>query len=140
LIPAALESQIKLDNVESIKAKLVAEAANGPISFQASQRLFQKNIVVIPDIYLNAGGVTVSYLEWVKNLSHIRLGRIDRKINKAEEKDIVFTTLEETMITSFTEIKNICQKHDYKIDLRTSAYILAIDKIVSCYKDNGIFP
>jgi glutamate dehydrogenase (NAD(P)+) len=82
LIPAALESQIRLDNVDTIKASIVAEAANGPITFQASQRLFLKNIVVIPDIYLNAGGVTVSYFEWVKNLSHIRLGRIENRYDK----------------------------------------------------------
>ncbi len=169
LIPAALESQITLENVDVIKAKIIAEAANGPISFQASQKLFKKGIAVIPDIYLNAGGVTVSYFEWVKNLSHIKLGRIenrynqknytnivslvaeitkeeispeliDRFTNKGDERNLVFSGLEETMITSFSQLKTICQEHDYKIDLRTAAFICAIEKISRCYKENGIFP
>ena len=72
LIPAALENAITVDNVDKIKTKLIIEAANGPISFEADQKLFEKGVMIIPDIYVNAGGVVVSYFEWVKDISHIR--------------------------------------------------------------------
>jgi glutamate dehydrogenase (NAD(P)+) len=65
---------------------------------------------------------------------------IERMMNKGDERSLVFSGLEETMITSFIDIRNICKTHDYRIDLRTAAYIVAIDKIANCYKDNGIFP
>ena len=79
IIPAAIEGVINLDNAENIKASLIIEAANGPITAPADEILNKKGVVIIPDMYANAGGVTVSYFEWVKNLSHIRFGRMRRR-------------------------------------------------------------
>ncbi len=169
LIPAALESQIRLDNCEKVKAKVIAEAANGPVTAEASKKLYQKGVLIIPDVYLNAGGVTVSYFEWVKNLSHIRFGRIDNRLDQrrfqnivtiieettgkkipeevisrltqeGDERSLVASGLEETMITAFDQIYKILEKHEFKFDLRTAAFICAIDKIALSYEENGIFP
>ena len=82
LIPAALENAITVDNVDKIKTKLIIEAANGPVSFEADQKLFEKEVMIIPDIYVNAGGVVVSYFEWVKDISHIRFGRVEKRFQE----------------------------------------------------------
>lgn len=169
LIPAALESQIRLDNYEVVKAKVIAEAANGPVTSKASTKLFEKNILIIPDVYLNAGGVTVSYFEWVKNLAHIRFGRIDKRFDQGSfhnvvsliseftgkavpeamekkyaqqgnENDLVASGLEETMVTAFEQILETAQKHNFKIDLRCAAFINAINKISLSYTEGGFFP
>ncbi|MCI5072328.1 Glu/Leu/Phe/Val dehydrogenase [bacterium] len=169
LIPAALEAQINSENYNVIKARVIAEAANGPVTDEASQKLFEKGVVIIPDVYLNAGGVTVSYFEWIKNLSHIRLGRIERRYdqksfnnmaalvseitgttidsekideyaNHGGEKNLVASGLEETMINSLHELFEVCQSKDFAIDLRTAAFISAINKIAISYEENGIFP
>jgi glutamate dehydrogenase (NAD(P)+) len=169
LVPAALEAQITMENYESIGAKMIAEAANGPVTFNASKELFKKGVLIIPDVYLNAGGVTVSYFEWVKNLSHIRFGRIDNRFNQrgfqnivdlvgevtghsftkdvvekflhqGDENNLVASGLEETMILAFEQIYAIWEKHQFKFDLRTAAFICAIEKIALSYKENGIFP
>ena len=79
LIPAALENAITLKNVDNVKAKIICEAANGPISYRADQKLKDRGAVIIPDIYANAGGVTVSYFEWIRNISHIRMGRLNKR-------------------------------------------------------------
>ncbi len=83
LIPAAMEGVINLNNADRIRANLIIEAANGPITFGADEVLRKKGVVIIPDMYANAGGVTVSYFEWVKNLSHIRFGRMQRRAEEA---------------------------------------------------------
>lgn len=169
LIPAALEAQITSENHKDIKALIIAEAANGPVTFEASSELFKRGVAIIPDIYLNAGGVTVSYFEWIKNLSHIRFGRIQNRYDQksfsnmtrlvsevtdkdisddlikkfstsGDEQNLVASGLEETMVTSFEHLTQICAKHDFKIDLRTAAFICAIEKIALSYEEGGIFP
>ena len=89
LVPAAMESVINLGNADRIRAPLIIEAANGPITAGADDILRQKGIVIIPDLYANAGGVTVSYFEWVKNLSHIRFGRMQRRQEEAQNALLV---------------------------------------------------
>ena len=89
LIPAALENQITGENAHRIKAKIVGEAANGPTSAAAENILLKKNIMVIPDIYLNAGGVTVSYFEWLKNLSHVRFGRMGKRFEETTNENLL---------------------------------------------------
>jgi glutamate dehydrogenase (NAD(P)+) len=169
LIPAALENQITEENAPRIKAKIVAEAANGPTTAPAEEILVQKKVLVIPDIYLNAGGVTVSYFEWLKNLSHVRFGRMGKRFEQtsienmlnvveaatgkmlspdkrkaiargADEIDLVNSGLEETMITAYNSLREIW-KGDSRIGtLRTAAFVCAIDKIARSYRELGIFP
>ena len=169
LIPAALEGQIHSGNVDNIKAKIVAEGANGPVTADANDALLKRGALIIPDMYLNAGGVTVSYFEWLKNLSHVRFGRMSnrfeantnremlkaletmtgRKVDEAtfrklsagtSEYDIVDSGLEETMVNAYNEIRDIMLHHGDDTDLRTAAYISAIQKVASSYLTMGIFP
>ena len=169
LIPAALENQITSENVDRIKAKIIAEGANGPTTFNAAKSLKERNVLVIPDLYLNAGGVTVSYFEWLKNLSHIQFGRMQKRFDESSNRKIlskvqeltgkvldpeevkfisegpnelaiVNSGLEETMIESYRSIRSIKEKHNNTIDLRTAAFIFALEKIASSYYMRGIFP
>ncbi len=167
LIPAALEGQITDENVAQIQAKIVGEAANGPVTAKADEVLLNRGIMILPDVYLNAGGVTVSYFEWLRNLSHVRFGRMSRRFEQsaqehlltameeltgkkfppdekreiakgADEVTLVYSGLEETMVNAYTEIRKIAK--DKKTDLRTAAFINAIDKIATSYTEMGIFP
>lgn len=169
LIPAALENQITGENAPRIRAKIVAEAANGPTTAAAEDILMNKKIMVIPDIYLNAGGVTVSYFEWLKNLSHVRFGRMGKRFEQttnenllrlveettgrkltdseirtvargADEIDLVNSGLQETMITGYQQIRETWKSNDKVPNLRTAAFINAIDKVATCYGELGIFP
>jgi len=168
LVPAALESQITAENAPRIKAKIIAEAANGPVTALADQILIKKGIMVIPDMYINAGGVTVSYFEWLKNLSHMRFGRMEKRFNQqtyenmlgiferlvgkpvgakerkilrgAEEVDLVRSGLEETMITAYHQFREIWKRNKKVEDLRTAAFVSSIKKIGDDYISLGIFP
>ncbi|MDP9042012.1 MAG: Glu/Leu/Phe/Val dehydrogenase, partial [Bacteroidota bacterium] len=169
LIPAALENVINGKNAPRVKAKIIGEAANGPLTPEADEIFIKKGALVIPDMYLNAGGVTVSYFEWLKNLSHVRYGRMEKRFTEnlnthilgqleeltgkhvhskerefimhgPEEADLVYSGLEETMITATHEIMN-CWKNNPTIpDMRTAAYVVAINKVGTSYAELGIFP
>lgn len=168
LVPAALENQINASNADRIKAKIIGEAANGPITPEADAILAKKGTIIIPDLYINAGGVTVSYFEWLKNLSHMRFGRMEKRFNQnaydtignvienatgkrvsdrdrrllrgADEIDLVRSGLEETMVSSYQQIRQIWAEKPDIPDLRTAAFVNAIEKISSDYMNLGIFP
>ena len=89
LIPAALENQITKDNAPRLKAKIIAEGANGPVTQNAEQILLQNKVMIIPDLFLNAGGVTVSYFEWLKNLSHVHFGRMEKRFQEMSNNELV---------------------------------------------------
>lgn len=124
LIPAALENRITKDNAPSIKAKLIVELANGPITGEADEILSRKGILIVPDILANAGGVAVSYIEQVQNA-----------YNFYWTKDKVLRKLEGIMCRSFAEIWETKEK--YKTDLRTAAYILAVERVAQAMRDRG---
>ena len=169
LIPAALENVIDQKNAPRIKAKIIGEAANGPLTPEADDILIAKGVLVIPDMYLNAGGVTVSYFEWLKNLSHVRYGRLEKRFTEnansqivkqmeqmtgkkmsdddkqfiahgPDEIDLVHSGLEETMITATREIMDIWKANPSIPDMRTAAYVCAINKVATSYAELGIFP
>jgi glutamate dehydrogenase (NAD(P)+) len=127
LIPAALENQITLLNADRVRAKIVAEAANGPTTPDADSILHQKGIMVIPDILANAGGVTVSYFEWVQDLQELWW-----------DEDDVNRRLEKIMIKAFDDVHATARR--YGADLRTGAYILAINRVAHATKTRGIWP
>ena len=169
LVPAALENVINAGNADRIKAKIIGEAANGPLTPEADDILNPKGVLIVPDMYLNAGGVTVSYFEWLKNLSHVRYGRLEKRftenmnhhivdmvenlsgkkispverdfiVHGADEVDLVRSGLEETMIMATREIVDVWQKTPAIPDLRTAAYVVAINKVATSYAELGIFP
>ncbi|MCB0288352.1 MAG: Glu/Leu/Phe/Val dehydrogenase, partial [Calditrichaeota bacterium] len=169
LVPAALENQITMENAPRIKAKIIAEAANGPVTSDAAEYLLKADVRILPDMYLNAGGVTVSYFEWLKNLSHVRFGRMskrfeedsNRKILKAledltgkklstslvdqiahgpDELDLVNSGLEESMVSAYHEIRETRNRQNEPVSLRTAAFINAIEKVAVSYQEMGIFP
>jgi glutamate dehydrogenase (NAD(P)+) len=169
LIPAALENVINGENAPRVKAKIIGEAANGPLTPDADEILAAKGALVIPDMYLNAGGVTVSYFEWLKNLSHVRYGRLEKRFSEnqnmniveqlekltgqkvssdirhkliagADEVDLVRSGLEETMIGATHEIIETWKKHPGIKDMRTASFVVAINKVGTSYTELGIFP
>jgi len=169
LIPAALENVINGENAPRVQAKIIGEAANGPLTPEADEVFAAKGTLVVPDMYLNAGGVTVSYFEWVKNLSHVRYGRVEKrfmenqnsnlvsyieditgkKVNEAQrdalvhgpdEIDLVRSGLEDTMIRATNEILDCWKKHPEIKDMRTAAFVVAINKVGNSYMELGIFP
>ncbi len=169
LIPAALENQITEENAPRIKAKLIAEGANGPVTKEAEEILVSKGVLIIPDLFLNAGGVTVSYFEWLKNLSHVRFGRMEKRfqeiqatnyiatiekntgkkidakarkilVHGADERDLVYSGLEETMIHAYNEIREIMLSTKGITDLRTAAFVSGINKLAASYKTLGVWP
>ncbi len=168
LIPAALEHQITAENAPRIQARIVAEGANGPVDCDGEKILLDRGIFVIPDIFLNSGGVTASYFEWVKNLSHISFARMtkrqqeisnrrlvemmeevpwrrfspserERLIEGPREIDFVYTALEETIAIAYEQIRNVWKERALP-DLRTAAFLLAIERVGNCYLSQGIFP
>jgi len=169
LVPAALERQITGENMKRVKAKIIAEAANGPVTADADTYLEGRGVLIIPGTYLNAGGVTVSYFEWVKNLSHLRFGRMQKRFDEhafgrllsaveqatgrkfsaaeaheftkgATEEDLVNSGLEETMVTAYHTVRDNQKRLGKDVDLRTAAFAYAIDKIAIAYSELGIFP
>jgi glutamate dehydrogenase (NAD(P)+) len=137
LIPAATENQLTADNASRVKARIVLEGANGPTTPEADEVFQARSILVVPDIYANAGGVVVSYFEWLKNLSHVRFGRLGVT---GDELTIVNAGLQQTMILAYREIRDALRRRPAMRDLRTAAVATAIDKIGRAYDELGIFP
>ncbi|HET9529619.1 MAG TPA: Glu/Leu/Phe/Val dehydrogenase [Blastocatellia bacterium] len=168
LVPAALENQITEGNAPRIKARVILEGANGPTTREAEDILQKRGVLIIPDLYANAGGVTVSYFEWIKNLSHVRFGRMGKRYDEAagrnmlraievatghnfsdsersiiargaDELDLVNSGLEETMVGAYQEILEIRRQRRIS-NLRTAAFVNAIDKVARSYMELGVFP
>ena len=169
LIPAALENQITADNAAAIKARIIIEGANGPTTPEAENILLKKGVLIVPDVYANAGGVTVSYFEWLKNLSHVRIGRMGKRAEEAnerrilaavelltgqkftedilstaakgsDEQDFVNSGLEDTMVVSYQRLRELWKGDSRIPDLRTAAFLDAIEKVARAYGELGIFP
>lgn len=168
LIPAALEAQINDKNAANIKAKLIVEAANGPVTFAADEILNARGIIILPDALVNAGGVTVSYFEWIRNLSHIRFGRMQRRhdeirshqvaslleeitgtkigddsrskiIHGADEIDLVRSGLDDTMRLAYQAMSRTFHQNDKVRDFRTAVFVVALEKISQSYLDVGVY-
>ena len=168
LIPAAMEAVITEDNASEIKAKLIVEAANGPVTYGADELLRQRGVIIIPDFFANAGGVIVSYFEWIRNISHIRFGRLQRRQDElrhqhftslleqltgtsiseearsslehgSDEIDFVRSGLYDTMRTGYCELREVFHGNDKVNDLRTAGYVVSLEKISRTYLDIGIY-
>ncbi|MBK9256298.1 MAG: Glu/Leu/Phe/Val dehydrogenase [Saprospiraceae bacterium] len=169
LLPSALESVITIENAHLVRAKVIGEAANGPVTANAEEVLLKNGVVIIPDMYINAGGVTVSYFEWLKNLSHMRFGRMDKRFNQntygnivtmvekltgktigekekslltkgADEIDLVRSGLEETMVNSYNTIAEIYHSNPNIVSMRDAAFVCALNKVANDYMTLGVFP
>ncbi|MFQ5354099.1 MAG: Glu/Leu/Phe/Val dehydrogenase [Thermodesulfobacteriota bacterium] len=166
LIPAALEGVIHKDNAPRIKARVIAEAANGPTTCEADEILNNRGVFILPDVYVNAGGVVVSYFEWVRNLTHIRFGRMEKRFEESRVREIidaiedatgkklsadvlgpltkgpdelalVRSGLDDTMRESYGDIREMRNKNGLK-DFRAAAFVIAIEKIAKSYLDVGV--
>ncbi|RNL54041.1 Glu/Leu/Phe/Val family dehydrogenase [Pedobacter jejuensis] len=169
LVPAALENQFTELNIRNIKAKIIAEGANGPTTPEAEAIFTEMGGIIIPDMYCNAGGVTVSYFEWLKNLSHVAFGRMENRyaansnanliatlenltgktilpehrlmiVKGASEMELVNSGLEDTMIHSYHEIRETLKNKPATQTLRTAAFVNSIDKIAVSYMNLGVWP
>tara|TARA_Y100001935_G_scaffold21593_1_gene15796 strand:- start:8044 stop:9363 length:1320 start_codon:yes stop_codon:yes gene_type:complete len=141
LIPAALEEVINATNMYKIKAKIIAEGANGPVTFEADKYLANNGVIVLPDLYLNSGGVIVSYFEWLKNLNHVRWGKIENQgNNELKEIDLINNALNETMCQAFKELSEKRNSTGKYMSYRQAAYRLGIEKISNTYIEMGLFP
>lgn len=167
LIPAAMENAITEANASEIKAKLVVEAANGPVSSKADQILRGHGIVILPDLFVNAGGVVVSYFEWVKNLTHIPFGLMERRrrhrqnvlitdametmtgqdfpaaeraqfLNGGDEIDLVRSGLEDVMYSAWSRISGTMTEREEIKDYRTAAYVVALEHVAAAYEAIGV--
>ena len=163
-----MEGTINQDNASKVQAKLICEAANGPVTFEADTILCNNGTIILPDAYVNAGGVVVSYFEWVRNLSHMRFGRMERRLDElrgqhivraleeatekkmpdwvlgelahgSDELDLVRSGLDDTMRVAYQEIREIKLSNDKVKDYRTAAYVIAVEKIKRSYSDLGIY-
>ena len=170
LVPAALEQVLTAENAPRIKAKIIAEGANGPTTVEAEDALLKRGVLILPDLWLNAGGVIVSYFEWLKNISHVRFGRMQKRYEEGaarrlleavaqttgkqfteqqigfytegpDEEDLVNSGLEESIVSAYQQMRDIQKRHGAdKVSLRTAAFINAIDKVARTYEEMGIFP
>lgn len=168
LLPAAMEGVLNLGNAERIRAPLILEAANGPTTFGANEILRERGKVIIPDMFANAGGVTVSYFEWVRNLSHMRFGQLERRASEArsrllveelersgagitlsqefkdqflkgdDELALVRSGLDDTMRSTYQNMREIWHSREDVGDLRTAAFMVAINRVVQAYQAKGL--
>lgn len=167
LIPAALERQITRENAPRIQAPLIIEAANGPVTYRADEILRERGKIILPDFYVNAGGVTVSYFEWIKNLTHIRFGRMERRLDEFKstalltaletmtgkqvpahlseqlsrgmnELSLVRSGLDDTMRNAYQEISEVFHRHDGITDFRTAAFLSSLEKVARTYIEMGV--
>lgn len=168
LVPAALENQITGSNAGKIQAKVVAEAANGPVDFEAEVILRDRGVVMLPDLFLNAGGVTVSYFEWLKNKAGVSFDRmisrheelvkrelieemerltgtkvpaerLPRLIHGPREEELVVAALEQSMMTAYERIQRFRRERELP-DMRTASFLLALERVADSYSQHGIFP
>ena len=168
LIPAAVECQLTEENAARVRAAIIVEAANGPTTPEADAQLLSRGVLIVPDLYANAGGVIVSYFEWLKNLSHVKYGRLERRYRAAADKRIlsaletatgtelseadraeivrpvdeltvVNSGLEEAMVDAYNLLRQAASRLDGG-SLRAAGYQLAIDRIARSYLELGVFP
>ena len=169
LIPAAVENQLTRENAPRVRAKIILEGANGPTTPEADEIFSSRGILVVPDVYANAGGVIVSYFEWLKNLSHVKFGRLEQRyqvradrrlltaieslsgkelsdtdraaiVKPLDELTVVNSGLEQTLIDAYHQIRETKDRTRGITDLRTAAYYLAINRVAQAYQELGVFP